>query len=92
MYTRIQTWFPFNIQIGINGREYLARQMDKHGMDYIRDGNCFPDIDSLVKAQKLMDNMHKIDRAKALDRIRRAVHPAHEAMLGKLGCNYYWST
>ena len=92
MYTRIQTWFPFNIQIGINGREYLARQMDKQNMDYLRDGNCFPDIDNLAKAQKLMDHMHKIDWAKVLDRIRQAVHPAHEAMLGKLGLNDYWST
>jgi len=24
MYARIQTWFPFNIQIGVNGREWLA--------------------------------------------------------------------
>ena len=28
MYARIQTWFPFNIQVGLNGREWLARQMD----------------------------------------------------------------
>jgi hypothetical protein len=28
MYARIQTSFPFNIQIGLNGREWLARQMD----------------------------------------------------------------
>jgi hypothetical protein len=91
MYTRIQTWFPFNIQIGMNGREYLARQMDKHGMDYIRDGNCFPDIDNVPKAQELMDNLHKIDWTKALDFIRQTTHPAHETMLGHLGLNYYWS-
>ncbi|HEV3200614.1 MAG TPA: hypothetical protein VGZ73_22080, partial [Bryobacteraceae bacterium] len=28
LYARIQTWFPFHIQIGINGREWLARQME----------------------------------------------------------------
>src|SRR3990172_11715182 len=28
MNARIQTWFPFNIQICLNGREWLARQMD----------------------------------------------------------------
>jgi len=91
MYTRIQTWFPFNIQIGINGREYLARQMDKEGIAYIRDGNCFPDIDHLQRAQELMNNLHNIDWAKALDCIRQTTHPAHESMLGKLGLNYYWS-
>ena len=31
MYARLQTWFPFNIQVGLNGREWLARQMDKEG-------------------------------------------------------------
>jgi hypothetical protein len=29
MYVRLQTWFPFEIQVGINGREWLARQMDR---------------------------------------------------------------
>src|SRR5438132_3199542 len=33
---RIQTWFPFNIQVGVNGREWLARQMDKEGLKYRR--------------------------------------------------------
>ena len=91
MYTRIQTWFPFNIQIGINGREYLARQMDKHDMAYIRSGNCFPDIENLAKAQRLMNAMHKINWPKTLDQIRRKVHPAHESMFDGLGFNYYWS-
>jgi hypothetical protein len=26
---RIQTWFPFSIQIGLNGTEWLAHQMDQ---------------------------------------------------------------
>lgn len=26
MYARIQTWFPFQIQVGINGREWLVNQ------------------------------------------------------------------
>lgn len=25
MYARLQTWFPFHIQVGVNGREWLAR-------------------------------------------------------------------
>ena len=28
MYAQLQTWFPFNIQVGMNGREWLARQME----------------------------------------------------------------
>jgi hypothetical protein len=32
MYSRIQTWFPFNLQVGLNGREWLARPMDQAGL------------------------------------------------------------
>jgi hypothetical protein len=30
---RIQTWFPFSIQICLNGREWLARQLHATGLD-----------------------------------------------------------
>jgi hypothetical protein len=39
MYARLQTWFPFNIQIGFNGREWLAGQMDQDGLKYLQQGN-----------------------------------------------------
>ncbi len=29
MNARIQTWFPFNIQFCLNGREWLSRELDK---------------------------------------------------------------
>ncbi len=41
MHARIQTWFPFSVQICLNGREWLARAMDKAGMGYVRRDNCF---------------------------------------------------
>src|ERR1700730_6179443 len=34
MYIRLQTWFPFEVQIGLNGREWLAAQMDRAGLKY----------------------------------------------------------
>jgi hypothetical protein len=48
---RIQTWFPFNIQIGLNGREWLARQMDREGLRYQQQENCFPWIENYPRAQ-----------------------------------------
>ena len=41
---RIQTWFPFSIQICLNGREWLAQQMRAAGLDYLQHDNCFPYI------------------------------------------------
>ena len=42
MSARIQSWLPFPIQICLNGREWLSRMMDRNGMSYRRDDNCFP--------------------------------------------------
>src|ERR1039457_2186536 len=41
MYARMQTWFPFQIQVGVNGREWLARQMDQEHLKYRQERNCF---------------------------------------------------
>jgi hypothetical protein len=55
MYARMQTWFPFNIQVGVNGREWLARQMDRERLKYRQQGNCFVWIENYSLAQKLMN-------------------------------------
>jgi hypothetical protein len=47
----MQSWLPFNIFICLNGRHWLQRQMDKQGIAYIKDGNCFPWIDDVEAAQ-----------------------------------------
>ena len=53
MHARIQTWAPFNIQVCINGREWLSRQMDRQGIAYRRYNNSFPWISDLAAAQEL---------------------------------------
>ena len=34
MSARVQTWFPFSIQVCMNGREWLSRRMDEKSMAY----------------------------------------------------------
>ena len=55
MFVRIQSWWPFTIQIYINGHEWLARQMDQAGISYVRADNCFWQIADLQRAQALCD-------------------------------------
>ena len=55
MSARIQTWFPFSIQVCINGREWLSRRMDETGLQYKRYENGFPWISDFTKTQKIMD-------------------------------------
>jgi hypothetical protein len=91
MSARVQTWFPFSLQVCMNGREWLARRMDERGMSYTRYDNSFPCIEKFPKAQKMFDGMLKTDWPKVLDAAARQVHPAHATMFGGLGFRYYWS-
>jgi hypothetical protein len=88
---RIQSWFPFSIQVCINGREWLSRRMDEAGMRYDRYENSFPWIDDFAKAQKIMDRMHKIHWPSVLDAVARRLNPDHGRMFRGLGMSYYWS-
>ena len=36
MHVRLQTWLPFTIQVCLNGREWLARKMDRAGISYTK--------------------------------------------------------
>ena len=91
MSARIQTWFPFSIQICVNGREWLSRRMDKIGLPYKRYDNGFPWIDDFAKAQSIMDRMQKINWPSVLDAVARKLNPAHGRMFRGLGMSYYWS-
>jgi len=53
MHLRLQTWAPFTIQVCINGREWLAREMDRQGIGYQKHDNCFTRIDDFDRAQQL---------------------------------------
>ena len=35
----VQTWFPFTVAVWLNGRLWLARQMDPAGLAYVRRGH-----------------------------------------------------
>ncbi len=50
-----QTWFPFNVQICLNGREWAARQLRRRRSDFKRADNCFTWLGNVELAQRLMD-------------------------------------
>src|SRR6516162_1451553 len=77
---RIQTWFPFSIQICLNGREWLARQMDQAGLAYARQDNCFPWIDHWPRAQQLIDHQHSVAWPTLLNDIAATLNPIHEQL------------
>lgn len=92
MHARIQTWFPFPIQICLNGREWLGRQMDGEGIKYAAAGNCFPWIEDWVEAQRLMDQQLRTNWPKELELIASELNPIHGEIFAKYPQSYYWST
>lgn len=91
LHVRLQTWFPFTMHVCINGREWLARQMDTAGLGYKRIENCFVDLADSRRAQKLMDRQLQTDWPKLLDELAALANPVHEAMFPKVKVPYYWS-
>ena len=91
MNARIQTWLPFTIQICINGREWLARTMDKLRLPYRRRDNCFVQLSNVKKAQSLMNQQLRFDWTSALDKFARRLNPAHPKMFHDSPLDYYWS-
>lgn len=91
IHARIQTWLPFDIQIYVNGREWLAREMDKHGLTYERRDNCFTALKDPTEAQRLMNAQLQLGWPKQLDRIARQLNPAHDTLLASDRLHYYWT-
>jgi hypothetical protein len=92
MNARIQTWFPFPIQICMNGRMWLRQQMDRAGIKYAAADNCFPWIGDWNKAQRLMDQQLRTNWPKALEPIAQKLNPAHGEMFSQYPVARYWST
>jgi hypothetical protein len=92
MNARIQTWFPFNIQICINGREWLARQLLRKGQNnFKRADNCFTWLGNPKLAQRLMNEQLATAWPRALKAIARSLNPAHEAIFRSSPMDYYWT-
>jgi hypothetical protein len=91
MNARIQTWFPFSIQICLNGREWRARRMQRQGLRYQQQDNCFVWLEDWKRAQELLDQQLHTDGVPLLDRIAQGLNPRHEEMFAQLPLNYYWS-
>jgi hypothetical protein len=91
MYARIQTWFPFNIQVGLNGREWLTRQMNQQGLKYRQQGNCFVWIEDYEEAQKLMHRQLEINWIELLNGFAGQLNPLHESLFAGYPVSYYWT-
>ena len=91
MHVRLQSWFPFDVQVYINGREWLARRLTEKGLTYERFDNAFLHLQDPAAAQALCDEFAHREWARVLDAFARKVNPKL-ALVEQAGCGgYYWT-
>jgi hypothetical protein len=89
IHVRIQTFFPYTIQVYVNGHDWLARQMHQKQLGFTQDDNAFTRLDHPEKAQRLADRFARLPWVKILDRWARLANPLlRQKWLNR--CNYYW--
>ena len=91
LHLRLQTWFPFNLHVCINGREWLARQMDLAGLGYVRRDNCFTEVADVPRAQQFLDQQLRFNWSSFLHRLTQRSHPAHRVLFRDPELTHYWS-
>jgi hypothetical protein len=91
MHMRLQTWFPFTLWCCINGREWLARQLDQQKIGYLKRENCLVAVADVGRAQELAHAQVRTDWNAILGPIAAQVHPIARHMFKDYPMNYYWS-
>ena len=90
MYLKIQTWFPYNVQIYINGREYLSKLLDKSNIKYEMYNNSFSYIEDFTKAQELADGILNQKISDSFDGLIKQIN-IHLPKIEKIfSHSYYW--
>lgn len=91
MSARIQTWFPFAVQICVNGREWLTRRLTDDGVAYKRQDNALIWVEDPGRAQALLDDQLKTHWADVLDEVASLLNPLHGEIFAASPMGYYWT-
>lgn len=87
-YLRLPTWCPFQLQFYFNGHNWLARQLDKAGIDYHLQDNVFTHISDYEQAQAIADAFQVQPLHRCIDQYAHRFCPVATS-LNPTG--YHWS-
>jgi hypothetical protein len=91
LHLRLQTWFPFAMHLCLNGRHWLARQLDQAGIGYVQRENCFTWIENPAQAQALARAQLQSAWPALLQPLLEQCHPHAPELCRPLALSYYWS-
>jgi hypothetical protein len=90
IHIRLQTWFPFQIQVYLNGHEWLARQLERRGIGFERYENTFLSIEDLPLAQRLCASFARRRWTRLFDAFARRINPWLPVIRKHDFGSYYW--
>jgi len=90
MNIRLQTWFPYHVQICLNGREWLRRSLERQNVGFAARGNKFFGIDDYGVAQQFLDRQLDTRWEPLLDGFADSIFPARTGIVGPR-LSYYWT-
>lgn len=82
MNIRLQTWFPYHIQIAMNGREWLTRELQKKTIAFNRHKNKILFVEDYSAAQKCLDRQLNTRWDTLLNSFLQIVFPDMPSILG----------
>lgn len=90
MHVRIQSWFPMQIQVYLNGQEWLARKLSANHVRFTKLDNVFVWIEDIPRAQTFSDRLQSLNWPRILNKYAKWVNPQMKDILQDH--QYYWVT
>ena len=90
IHVRVQTWFPLQIQVYLNGHKWLARKLATREIRCTKLDNVFARIEDLPRAQRLSDRFAHLKWPQILNRYARLVVPHLGGLIAKIPRTRRW--
>jgi hypothetical protein len=91
-YVRVQSWFPFTIRVGLNGRQWLFRQLEARRVPFTKCNNLLVSVADPELAQRLLDEQPQADWVTVLTNLVQPVQPLWSYLHDTARTPYYWMT
>jgi hypothetical protein len=91
-YVRIQSWLPFTVRVGLNGRTWLYRQLQTRGVAFSQRDNLLLSVDDPALAQQLLDEQPRADWLTLLNNLVQPIQPLWSYLYDTADKPYHWMT
>jgi hypothetical protein len=90
MSIRVQTWLPYRLQVAMNGREWLVRQLQKAKIDFGRLGNKILQVEDIDAMQRFLTEQLSTNWCSLLDSFVPIAFPTITSTVG-MDLSYTWT-